>query len=52
MAEVNNVPRQGSEYDWSTFHRVLNKPRDLNMPWLRIWQVCEYARVTEGAVYT
>ena len=31
-------PRQVSEYAWSTFHRVLNKPPVLNMVGLRIWQ--------------
>ena len=38
-------------YAWSTFHRVLSKPPVLNMPELRIWQGCEYARVTQGAEY-
>ena len=43
---------QGSEYDWATFHRVLNKPPVLNMPGgLRIWQSCEYERVTQGGGY-
>ena len=46
---LNNVLWQGSTYVWSTFHRVLNNPPVLNMPGLRIWQGCEYARVTQGA---
>ena len=41
----------GSEYAWSTFHRVLIKPPVLHMLGLRIWQGCEYARVTQGAEY-
>ena len=40
---------QGSEYAWSLFDRVLSKPSVLNMLGLRIWQSCEYARVTQGA---
>ena len=35
----------------STFHRVLNKPLVLNMVLCRIWQGCEYVRVTQGAEY-
>ena len=43
---------QSSEYAWSKFHRVLNMPSVLNMPGeLRIWQGCEYARVTKGVEY-
>ena len=42
---------QGSEYAWSMFHRVLNKPLVLNMPGLRIWHNCEYVRVTQGTEY-
>ena len=38
---LNDALWQGSEYVWSTFHRALNKPPVLNMPRLRIWQVCE-----------
>ena len=34
---LNNSLWQGSEYAWSTFHRVLNKPPVLDMPELRIW---------------
>ena len=41
-----------SEYAWWTFHKILNKPLFLNMSGLRIWQGCEYARVTQGAEYT
>ena len=48
---LNNVLWQGSEYARSTFHSVLNKPLVLNMPELRIWQGCEYARVPQGAQY-
>ena len=48
---LNNAPWQGSEYACSTFHTVLNKPPVLNMPGLRTWQSCEYARVTQGAEY-
>ena len=48
---LNNALSQGSEYAWSTFHRVLNKRPVLNMPGLRIWQGCEYAKVTQGAEY-
>ena len=48
---LNNALWQGSEYDWSTFHKVLNRPPVLNMPGLRIWQGCEYARVTQVAEY-
>ena len=40
---------QGSEYAWSLFHRVLSNSSVLNMLGLRIWQSCEYARVTQGA---
>ena len=32
---LNNVLWQGSEYAWSTFQRVLNKPLVLNMLGLR-----------------
>ena len=48
---LNNAIWQGSEFAWSTFHRVLNKPQVLNMSGLRIWQGCEYARVTQGVEY-
>ena len=47
---LNNALWQDSEYAWSTFHRVLNRPPLLNMLRLRIWQCCEYARVTQGTV--
>ena len=47
---------QGSEYAWSKFHRVLNKPQVLNMPGFRIWQslqrvlnVPEYALISQYA---
>ena len=55
MHKVLNMPSvlwQGSEYAWSTLHRVLNKPPILNMLGLRIWQGCEYARATQGAEYS
>ena len=48
---LNNALWQGSEYFWSTFHRVLNKPPFPNMLGLRVWQRCECARVTQGAEY-
>ena len=48
---LNNALWQGSEYAWSTFHRVINNPPVLNMLGLRIWQGCEYARVTQVAEY-
>ena len=48
---LNNALWKCSEYAWSTFHIVLNKPPVLNMPGLRIWQGCEYARVTKGVEY-
>ena len=48
---LNNALWQGSKHPWSTFHRVLNKLPVLNMPRLRIWQGCKYARVTQGAEY-
>ena len=38
-------------YPWSMFRRVLNKPPVLNMPERRIWQGCEYVRVTQRAEY-
>ena len=41
----------GFEYVWSTFHRVLNMSPVLNMSGLKIWQRCEYVRVTQGAEY-
>ena len=41
----------GFEYDWPTFHMALQKPPVLNMSGLKIWQGCEYARVTQGAGY-
>ena len=47
---MNNTLWQDSEYAWSTFHKVL-KPPVLNIPGLRLWQGCEYARVTQGAEY-
>ena len=47
----NNTLEQGSEYAWSTFHRGLNTPAVLNMLGLRMWQGCEYARVTQEAEY-
>ena len=43
----SNALWQGSEYACSTFHSVSNKPPVLNMLELRIWQGCEYARVTQ-----
>ena len=43
----SNALWQGSEYACSTFHSVSNKPLVLNILELRIWQVCEYARVTQ-----
>ena len=48
---LNNALGQGSEYTWSMFRKVLNKRSVLNMPGLRIWQGCEYARVAQGAEY-
>ena len=39
---LNNGLKQGSEYAWSTFYRVLTKSPVLNMAGLRIWQGCEY----------
>ena len=48
---LNNTLWQGSEYSWSTFHRVLNKAAVLNMLGFRIWQGCKYARVTQGTEY-
>ena len=48
---LNNALWQSSGYVRSTFHRALNKPPVLNMPGLRIWQDCEWARVTKGAEY-
>ena len=48
---VNNDLWQGSEYVWSTFYWVSNKLPVLNMPGLRTWSGCEYARVTQGAEY-
>ena len=45
------APQHSSEYVWSTFHRILNKPPVRNLPELRIWQGCEYARVKQGADY-
>ena len=44
---LNNSLWQGSQYVWSTFHRLLNKPQVLNMLGLRIWHGHEYARVTQ-----
>ena len=41
----------GSEYTWSMFHKVLDKPPVLNMPGFRMWQGCEYVRVRQGAEY-
>ena len=41
----------GFEYVWPTFHRVLNMSPVLNMSGLKIWQRCEYVRVTQGAEY-
>ena len=48
---MNNALRQGSEYAWSTFCRILNKSLVLNMIGLKIWQGYGYARVTHGAEY-
>ena len=48
---LNNALWQGSEYVWSTFHRVLNESLVLNMPGLRISQGCEHARVIQGPEY-
>ena len=48
---LNNALRQGSKYTSSTFHKVLNQAPVLNIPGRRIWQVCEYVRVTQGAEY-
>ena len=42
-ARVLNMPE---------FHRVLNKVPVPNMSALRIWQVCEHARIKQGAEYT
>ena len=42
-----NTLWQGSEDIWSKFHRVLV----LNMLGIRIWEGCEYARVTKGTEY-
>ena len=42
---------QGSEYAWSTFRRVLNKPLVLNKLGLKIWLGYECARVTQGVEY-
>ena len=42
---------QGSEYGWSTFRRVLNKPLVLNMLGLKIWLGYECARVKKCAEY-
>ena len=47
---VNNAIWQGSEYVWSAFRMVSDKPPVLNMPWLRIWHGCVYARL-QGAEY-
>ena len=48
---LNNALWLGSKYAWSKFNRVLNKPPVLNMPGVRIWQSCEYVRVTQGAFW-
>ena len=48
---LNNALLQGSEHAWSMFHMIFNKPQVLNIPGLRKWQGCEYARVTQGAEY-
>ena len=45
-------PGHSSEYAWSKFQRVLCIPLVVNLLGLRIWQGCEYARVTQGAEYT
>ena len=50
-AWLNNALQQGSEYAWSTFHKLLNKLPVLNKPGLRIWQGSEYPRVTQGVEY-
>ena len=39
---------KGSEHAWSRFLRVLNLLSVLIMPELRIWQGCEYMKVTKG----
>ena len=43
---------QGSGYAWSKLHSVLKNPPVLNMPQLRMWKGCKYARVTQDAKYT
>ena len=48
---LNNVLCQDSEYAWSAFHSILNKPPILNMLGLRIWRGCECARVIQGAKF-
>ena len=40
---------QDSEYAMFLYMQALHKV--LNMPGLRLWQGCEYARVTQGAEY-
>ena len=49
---LNNALRQDSEYALSTFHRLLNKPRVLNIVELKTCQGWKYARVIQGAEYT
>ena len=49
LIRLNNALRQVSDYAWSTFHMVLNKPLILNM--LGLIQSCESARVRQGAKY-
>ena len=51
MTVYGLIMSYGSEYAWSTFHRVLNKSPVLNMLGLKIWQGCEYSRFTQGAEY-
>ena len=46
---MNNALCQGSEYPWSMFHKVLNKPLFINIPGLRKWQGFENARIRQGA---
>ena len=46
IVQSSEFLRQGSEYVCSIFHRVLNKPPDVNTPELRIQEGCEYGRLT------
>ena len=63
LVSAYTVAAQGLEYTliwlnnslWQvlnmSFHRVLNMSPVLNMSGLKIWQRCEYVRVTQGAEY-